>query len=35
MTIDIPGFSDADIDKALANISLLPPHEQQQLLENI
>jgi hypothetical protein len=35
MAIEIPGFSDADIDKALANISLLPPHEQQQLLAEL
>ena len=32
MALDIAGFSDADIDKALANISVLPPNEQKQLL---
>ena len=32
MALNIAGFSDADIDKALANISVLPPNEQKQLL---
>ena len=32
MALNIAGFSDADIDKALANISILPPNEQKQLL---
>ena len=32
MALNIAGFSDADIDKALSNISMLPPNEQKQLL---
>jgi 3-methyladenine DNA glycosylase Tag len=32
MPIDIAGITDADLDTALANIGVLPPREQQQLL---
>ena len=35
MAIDIKGFSEADMQKALANISLLPRAEQIQLLEEL
>jgi predicted phage terminase large subunit-like protein len=35
MAINIAGFSDADIDKALANIAVLPPHEQKQFLAEL
>ena len=32
MTIEISGVTDAELDKALANISVLPKHEQVELL---
>ena len=35
MPIDIAGFSEADIDKALANIAVLPKNEQVQLLAEL
>ena len=35
MPIDITGFSEADIDKALANIAVLPKNEQVQLLAEL
>ena len=35
MPIEITGFSDADIDKALANIAVLPKHEQVQFLAQL
>lgn len=35
MPIDIQGFSEADIDKALANIAVLPKNEQVQLLAEL
>jgi predicted phage terminase large subunit-like protein len=35
MPIEIAGITDADLDTALANISVLPPREQQQLLAEL
>jgi hypothetical protein len=35
MPIDIAGITDADLDTALANIGVLPPMEQQQLLAEL
>lgn len=35
MAINISGFSEADIDKALAHISVLPKHEQVQFLAQL
>ena len=35
MALDISGFTEADVQKALANISLLPRNEQIQLLSEL
>ena len=35
MPINIAGITDADLDTALANISVLPQREQQQLLAEL
>jgi hypothetical protein len=35
MALDISGFTEADVQKALANISLLPRNEQIQLLAEL